>query len=399
MTKVKAGGGLAAHIDRQRWSAELGRMVDWFPRSVRDHARTSLNKEYLAGGMGREAAIAKRISEAGITRGIRSDAVRSLAFLVTSDHETMAAVEREGRLDEFAQVAIDTLAAQFGRENVVAARWHMDETTPHLHITVVPIALGAAKKQAKKGEPEDSPKREYRKQKVKARLCAKELVSRGHLRELQDRFGASFGEAFGLERGKIQSDDDHVDPAIYNKQQRIQQLEDKIADLTERWGEQSAGVQALTEQRDHLTDEIQQLDTEKATKEAHGKTLIEQINTLEGIYEQTRATTRREEELAGMDVGRRMEELRRSDARKDVYHDIIKLYRQDAIKHVHNARVEGRDIVAKVGNQEHRDINRLGKVIENGWLTVLEAAAWTFREFIRGLEDGLKDDRRSSWHR
>lgn len=73
-------------------------MVPFVPNSVIHPEMSHLNKEYfLPPGMGRTEAINKRIKEAGITRKIREGQVRFLAFLCTSDRETMLMIYNEGR--------------------------------------------------------------------------------------------------------------------------------------------------------------------------------------------------------------------------------------------------------------------------------------------------------------
>ena len=148
-TKGKGGaaaeGGLSAHIERQIWDAKQQKMVKFIPKSVIHPELTVLNKEYLlTPDMSRSEAIERRIKEAGITRKIRKDQVRSLAFLFTSDKKTMEGIVKAGRADEYASACIDFARLEFGDKNVVSAVSHYDETTFHLHVTVVPIVMGQA---------------------------------------------------------------------------------------------------------------------------------------------------------------------------------------------------------------------------------------------------------------
>ena len=57
----------------------------------------------------------------------------------------MKKLEAEGKLDEWIKKTIGWFQKEFGKKNVVSAVLHMDETTPHLHITVVPITDKDAK--------------------------------------------------------------------------------------------------------------------------------------------------------------------------------------------------------------------------------------------------------------
>ncbi len=81
-------------------------------------------------------AVAERIGECPRKRKIRKDAVRYLVARANMpDYSQRSAEERDewvGRVRKF-------FADKYGEENVVDIRWHFDQTTPHLHLTVVPI--------------------------------------------------------------------------------------------------------------------------------------------------------------------------------------------------------------------------------------------------------------------
>ena len=59
-------------------------------------------------------------------------------------------VQDEGRLDEWCDDNLQWLHCTFGKENTVSAVLHMDEHTPHIHATVVPIVTGERRKARKK---------------------------------------------------------------------------------------------------------------------------------------------------------------------------------------------------------------------------------------------------------
>ena len=93
-----ADGGLSAHIDREKWDGKAHKTVPFVPKSVIHPELSYLNKEYLLlPGMGRSEAIEKRIREAGITRKIRDDQAKFLAFVCSSDSEAMKIIYDEGR--------------------------------------------------------------------------------------------------------------------------------------------------------------------------------------------------------------------------------------------------------------------------------------------------------------
>lgn len=75
----------------------------------------------------------------------------------------------------------------------------MDEHTPHIHATVVPIVTGERRKANK--EQEDG-KRSYRKKANTVRLCADDILTREKLVTYHDSY-ARVMEKYGLQRGCV----------------------------------------------------------------------------------------------------------------------------------------------------------------------------------------------------
>ncbi|WP_417575833.1 plasmid recombination protein [Paratractidigestivibacter sp.] len=82
------------------------------------------------------AAVAARIAECPQKKKIRKDAVRYLVARANMpDYSARTKEERDewvGRVRKF-------FAEKYGEANVVDVRWHFDQTTPHLHLTIIPI--------------------------------------------------------------------------------------------------------------------------------------------------------------------------------------------------------------------------------------------------------------------
>lgn len=57
-----------------------------------------------------------------------------------------------GRLDSWIDANLKWLRETFGNENLVSCVLHMDEKTPHLHATVVPIVAGERVRRKREGE-------------------------------------------------------------------------------------------------------------------------------------------------------------------------------------------------------------------------------------------------------
>lgn len=82
------------------------------------------------------AAILGRIEDAGVKRKVRADAVTHLTVYASMpDYSSRSKDERH----QFEDSVKRFLESRYGEGNVVDMRWHFDESTPHLHATVVPI--------------------------------------------------------------------------------------------------------------------------------------------------------------------------------------------------------------------------------------------------------------------
>ncbi|MDO4823971.1 MAG: MobV family relaxase [Bacteroidales bacterium] len=265
-----ADGGLSAHIDREKWDDRQHRMVPFVPKSVIHPELSHLNREYLLPpGTGRSEAIERRIREAGITRKIRADQAKFLAFVCSSDHETMQRIYDEGRFEDWVSANISFMKKTFGEENVVGCAAHMDEVSFHIHFTVVPIVMGQAaehpdtRKQYE--ERNGKEKRRYRKQEVTARLCARDVFTQASAERWQTDYALHMQAAgFDLQRGVEGSRARHMDPAAYN----AIKAEEAMLEA-ERAG--------LEMQKDVLTDEVGSLHEEKQSLELDIETLRKEM--------------------------------------------------------------------------------------------------------------------------
>ena len=168
-------GYISIQINKAKGSADTG-ASDHIERKTTpknaDPTRTHLNRELVEfpdGVADRTEAISYRIRTAGIKRKITPDQVRAIRIVLSGTHEDMARVQDEGRLNEWCGDNLQWLHRTFGKENTVSAVLHMDEHTPHIHATVVPIVTGERRKARKK---QTDGKRTYRKKANAVRLCA-----------------------------------------------------------------------------------------------------------------------------------------------------------------------------------------------------------------------------------
>lgn len=262
--KGSADTGASDHIERKT-----------LPKNA-NPTRTCLNRELVDfpdGVTNRTEAINHRIRTAGIKRKITPDQVRAIRIVLSGTHEDMMKVQDEGRLNEWCADNLQWLHRTFGRENTVSAVLHMDEHTPHIHATVVPIVTGERRKAKKKQQVEG--KRTYRKKTDAVRLCADDVLTREKLSAYHDSYAEAMAK-YGLQRGIRGSEARHTTTAQYYR------------DLKRQTGELEANVQQLQTERqqeeqklDEVKKEIKSEKLEVAKTEAKAA-LVAKVGSLLG---------------------------------------------------------------------------------------------------------------------
>ena len=166
-----------------------------------DKLRTHLNYHTLPYEKKYLAFIDERIKELAPKRKIKDDAVLITSFILGSDKEFFDGISPEAQ-KRFFDDCTEFFAERYGKENVVSAVVHLDESTPHLHFNLMPVTGG--------------------------RLCAKELFDRTALRELQTDFYEIVGRKYGLKRGKEGSTAKHLDTVAFKTKKMTEAAEEKI---------------------------------------------------------------------------------------------------------------------------------------------------------------------------
>ena len=324
-------GYISIQINKAKGSADTG-ASDHIERKTipknADPTRTHLNRELVEfpdGVSDRTEAISHRIRTAGIKRKITPDQVRAIRIVLSGTHEDMMKIQDEGRLDEWCDDNLQWLHRTFGKENTVSAVLHMDEHTPHIHATVVPIVTGKRRKARQK---QVDGRRTYRKKANAVRLCADDLMSRERLVAYHDSYAAAMAK-YGLQRGIRGSEARHTTTAQYYR------------DLKRQTGELEANVQQLqTEQRqaerqlDEVRKEIKSEKLEAAKTEAK-TALVAKVGSLlgsnklkeerEGLQQRLSVLEKQNEEL--MQHIKQMEREHQSERTKfNEYIDMIQRY-------------------------------------------------------------------------
>ena len=141
-----------------RMSAHIERTVH--PKNA-DRTRTHLNRELVQFPEGEKphAGDSTPVETAGIRRKVGTNQVRAIRVLLTGSNRDMKQIEADGRLDDWCNDSLQWLRETYGEQNLVSAVLHMDEKTPHIHATVIPIVTGERRKA---GQEEQNGKKKYR---------------------------------------------------------------------------------------------------------------------------------------------------------------------------------------------------------------------------------------------
>ena len=138
-----------------------------------------------------------RIKELGLSP--RKDAVVMNSFVLGSDKQFFDGLSKVEQYNFFSD-CYKFFANRYGEENVIAAVVHNDETTPHMHLNLMPVTKDG-------------------------RLCSKQLFDKPQLQQLQTDFYEAVGKRWGLQRGKEGSQKKHLSTAEFKAKKIIEQAE------------------------------------------------------------------------------------------------------------------------------------------------------------------------------
>lgn len=206
-----------------------------------DSSRTHLNYHIIYPMKSYTEIINERLSELALKRKIRSDAILMNSFIVTSDGEFFKSLHPWEQREFFSDCA-EFFSRKYGKENMISAIVHMDETTPHMHLNFIPVNEG--------------------------RLSSKSLFDRKKLAELQTELHEVVGKKWALKRGKEGSQAKHLSTAEFKAKKIIESAE-----------ERSRGIDKKTERKQTELDNLTQIVT--AVTEVQSKPLPKRRKEIE----------------------------------------------------------------------------------------------------------------------
>lgn len=198
MEKMKAGnlGGAYRHNER---------VFENHSNKDIDPSRSHFNYELTDRdrSVSYEKQIKDYVNENKISnRAIRKDAVLCDEWIITSDKKFFDDLTPE-QTREFFEAAKNYFAENYGEENIAYASVHLDESTPHMHMGVVPMMDG--------------------------KLSSKAMFDREALKDIQDRLPKYMNEhGFKVERGELNSEAKHKTVAEFKQEMASKELEKQL---------------------------------------------------------------------------------------------------------------------------------------------------------------------------
>jgi cell division protein FtsB len=181
----------------------------------------------------------------------------------------MQQIETNGRLDEWCKDNMEWVKNTFGADNLVSAVLHLDEQTPHIHATVVPIVTGERRK-AKRQKVVEGKRKYKKKDPNRPRLCADDVVTRYTLVAIQDSYAEAMNK-YGLRRGIEGSKARHI-----TTQQYYRDLHLKNENLKE-------DIELLQEQKTEATQELSRIKSGINTEKLKSSAVDVATSAIEGI--------------------------------------------------------------------------------------------------------------------
>lgn len=161
-------------------------------------------------------------SQRASTRAVRKDAVLVNEWIITSDKEFFETADTKA----FFEDSLAYFRNRCGAQNIAYATVHLDESTPHMHLGIVPM--------------------------IERRLSSKQLFTRETLKEIQDDLPAYLqAQGHTIERGLKGSEQKHLTVEEYKVNQReIQRMTQTVTELEKHAGQLTQEIQSEQEQLD-----------------------------------------------------------------------------------------------------------------------------------------------------
>lgn len=256
---------------------------------------------------------------------------------------------KEGRLDEWCKDNVEWLCKTYGVDNVVSAVLHMDEETPHIHATIVPIVLSERKKQKK----EQNVKRKYRTKAPAPHLCADEVMSRANLIRYQDIYAEQMS-MYGLQRGIKGSEAQHISTHEYYRS-LISQGEELQANISQLLAKEQEARRVI-DKAEQAKRDLARIKAETKTEELKNSATKTATSALNGIGS-----------LLGSNKMSRLEA-----ENKQLRNEVAELAERIDLMHIDMQKLKDSHAreLNRTNEQHWQEVNNLKRIIEKAYCTL-----------------------------
>lgn len=222
MEKMKTGnlGGIQRHNQRE---------TDNHSNKEIDVERSHLNYDLVnQESINYQERIREIIDEQRVSkRAVRKDAVLVDEWIITSDKTFFETADSR----KFFEDSLAYFSDRCGSQNIAYATVHLDETTPHMHLGIVPM--------------------------YNNRLSSKQMFTREALKEIQEELPTYLKErGHEIERGIKGSEQKHLTVEEYKENQReVERMAEKVSDLELKAQSFDYEIQAKQTQVDELAQQ------------------------------------------------------------------------------------------------------------------------------------------------
>ena len=248
--------------------------------------------------------IKEHINENRISsRGIRKDAVLCNEWVITSDKTFFESLDQEQTKKVF-ESAKNYFAEKYGEANIAYASVHLDESTPHMHLGIVPMKDG--------------------------KLSSKALFgNREKLREIQDELPKYLNEqGYNLQRGEVDSKKKHLKTEEFKEKQKI------LKKAAEAINKKNSEIDNAKHQLNNLQNDID--NKKQALSELENKEW-ETVGTLERYEKEIKELSNLKIDLTELD-NFNLDNLQKNNLIKRTFDGKLKMDKETFEKLYHTAK-------------------------------------------------------------
>lgn len=208
------------------------------------------------------------------TRAVRKDAVVVDEWIISSDRDFFADMSDKEQW-RFFRTAVNWFQNRYGKSNIRYASVHLDETTPHMHLGVVPLTKDR-------------------------RLSSKKVFNVTELKNVQEKLPEYLqSKGFEIERGEKNSNRKHLDPVEYKAKQ--DEITETLVEMLEP---------ALYNEHGWVDNWVEQESLRKEINELGKRKFWDNLRVLRCDEESELDRLRRERQQAEQELSRISDELK-----------------------------------------------------------------------------------------